>query len=358
MRGVWLIILLCLALLLALDAAFVSWWYALGDRPERLDVPTSDGWTVVAWHRPAVERRYPFPVVLCHGLANNHAIMEFRGEQSLAKYLSEAGFDCYSVDLRGAGEARAPDEGPCDATFDDHVNFDLPALVDAVCAHAGAQQVAWVGHSLGGMTALAASSTTLKDRLAALVTIGSPVFFHMPREVPLLIRAAYWVSVWGQFDSTLLRYIAPFAGRAPAPKITDVTANLRNMEPRTQRFLVANVFAPMWSGVLRQLEDWLVNDAFRSVDRTLNYRDGISTFMAPTLVLGGTVDQLAPPDLTRDYFELIKAPVRELQIFGKTYGHSAEYGHGDLLVGRQAHVEVYPVIRRFLQTHLAASGEP
>jgi pimeloyl-ACP methyl ester carboxylesterase len=340
---------------LALDAAFVSWWYALDEGSTRLEVRTADGWTVMAWHRPAVQRRFALPVVLCHGLANNHSMMEFRGEQNLAKFLSEAGFDCYSVDLRGAGAARAPDEGPWDASFDDHVKFDLPALVNAVCAHAGTSRVVWVGHSLGGLVALAASSSTLKDRLAALVTIGSPVFLKLPSVAPRLVRLARMASVWGQFDSTIVRYIAPIAGRVRSPKITRATANLRNIEARDQRYLVANVFAPMWKGVLRQLEDWLRTGAFRSMDKSKDYRHGVPFFLAPTLVIGGTVDYLAPPDLTREYFDLLRAPVRQLELFGKTYGHSSEYGHGDLIVGKQAHLEVYPVIRRFLEANVTAS---
>ncbi len=356
MSGVTLIILLSVALLLALDSVFVSWWYALDDRPERLDVPTADGWSVVAWHRPAVRRRFDVPVVLCHGLANNHAFMEFRGEQNLARFLSELGFDCYSVDLRGAGASRAPDEGPWDASFDDHVRFDLPALVDAICARSGSAQVAWVGHSLGGVVALAASSTTLKDRFAALVTIGSPVFFRFPSRLRWLVRLARAVSVWGQFPATVVRLIAPLAGRAPAPQLTAATANLRNLEPVAQRFLVANVFAPMWNGVLGQLDDWLAHDAFRSADHHTDYRAGLEGLQAPTLVIGGTVDLLSPPDVTRDFFNLLRAPVRQLELFGKSYGHSAEYGHGDLVVGRQAHLEVYPAISKFLAANLTARG--
>lgn len=355
MRGVWLIILLSVALFLALDAAFVSWWYALESGSERLEVQTADGWTVVAWHRKAVRRRFALPVVLCHGLANNHHFMEFRGAQNLAKFLSEAGFDCYSVDLRGAGGSRAPDEGPWDASFDDHVKFDLPALVDAVCRHSGATQVVWVGHSMGGLVALAASSSTLKDRIAALVTIGSPVFLSLPRALPALVRLARLACVWGQFDSTILRYVAPFAGWTTPPSIARTTANLRNLDGVTQRFLVANVFAPMWKGVLRQLEDWMRNGAFRSLDRTQDYRPGVAALAVPMLVIGGTVDFLAPPDLMRTYFDLLTAPRRELVLFGKSYGHSAEYGHGDLIVGRQAHLEVYPVISRFLEQALTAA---
>ncbi|MFZ5438453.1 MAG: alpha/beta fold hydrolase [Myxococcota bacterium] len=356
MSGVWLIILFVAGLLLAIDVAFVSWAYALDDRPARIDIPTADGWTVVAWHRPAAQRRSDVPVVLCHGLANNHAFMEFRGAQNLARALAEEGFDCYSVDLRGAGASRPPDEGPWDATIDDHVRFDLPAIVDEVCRRTGARQVAWVGHSLGGVVALAAASTSLEGRLAALVTVGSPVFFRFPPALRHLVRLACWLAPWGQFDSTIVRLIAPMAGRAPPPKLTAATANLRNLEPLAQRYLVANVFAPMWRGVLRQLGDWMATDTFRSVDGSVDYRAGIARLEAPTLVIGGTVDQLAPPDVTRDYFELLRAPERELVLFGKTFGHSAEYGHGDLVVGREAHVEVYPVIRRFLARHLTSAA--
>jgi pimeloyl-ACP methyl ester carboxylesterase len=349
MSGVWLIILLVGALLVALDSVFVSWWYALPDRPMRVDVPTPDGWTLVAWHRPAVRRRFDVPIVLCHGLANNHAFMEFRGHQNLAKFLSELGFDCYSVDLRGAGESKAPDEGPWDATIDDHIGIDLPALVEAVCERSGSQRVIWVGHSLGGVVALAAASTTLKDRFAALITIGSPVVFGLHRHLRWLIRIARALAPWGQFDSTLARLIAPVAAYTPAPKLVYATANLDNLAGEDQRFLLANVFAPMWNGVLRQLDDWLANDSFRSVDGAVDYRAGIETLSVPTLVIGGSVDHLAPVASTRVLFELVKSPGRQLALFGKEFGHSAEYGHGDLVVGARAHLEVYPVIGRFLE---------
>ena len=71
------------------------------------------------------------------------------------------------------------------------------------------------------------------------------------------------------------------------------------------------------------------HDAFRSEDKALDYRHGIAALQIPTLVIGGTVDFLAPPDLTREYFDLLTTPVRQLELFGRSYGHSAEYGHDD-----------------------------
>jgi homoserine acetyltransferase len=68
----------------------------------------------------------------------------------------------------------------------------------------------------------------------------------------------------------------------------------------------------------------------------------------PLLVIGGTVDQLAPPDVTRQLYEQLTAEERQLVIFGQSYGHSAEYGHGDLMVGKNVQTEVYPAVGNFL----------
>lgn len=345
----FLLLLLGAVALVLVDTALQGWRFPLTDRPMPLHVKTADGWTVVAWHRPAVERKYSVPVVLCHGLANNHAMMDFRQPQNLAVYLSRAGFEVYSVDLRGAGGARAPDEGLWEANFDDHVRFDAPALVDAICKHAGAAQVAWVGHSLGGLVALAGASSSLSGKVAALATLGSPLFFQFPSRTVWLARLAQWISVWGQFETRIAAVVAPLAGLATPPSVARATANFRNLDSAAQPYLVANVFAPMWRGVLAQLEDWTVHDVFRSADGQKDYRSALTSLTMPLLVLGGTVDLLAPPDLIRKGFELFTSPRKQLQLFGRSYGHSAEYGHGDLVVGRRAQEEVYPVILQFLE---------
>ncbi|MFO0600833.1 MAG: alpha/beta hydrolase [Myxococcaceae bacterium] len=349
MALVWWFVLLGVVLLLVLDWAFVRAAYELPDRPQRIDVTTRDGWTVAAWFRPASQRRYGLPVVLCHGLANNHAFMEFRGEQNLAKFLSELGFDCYSVDLRGVGGTSAPNEGPYDVSFDDHVQEDLPALVDAICAHAGSEQVVWVGHSLGGLVALAAASTSLKGRIAALVTMGSPVFFRFPRALVWLIKLARSAAVWGRFETRMLGLIVPLVGRTPAPRIAHATANLDNLSGDDQRLLVANVFAPMWKSVLGQLQDWIAHDVFRSRDRSVDYREGVRALSIPVLVIGGTVDHLAPPEASCRYFDLLTSSKKQLALFGREHGHASDYGHGDLVVGRRARDEVYPVVKQFLE---------
>jgi len=344
----------------ALWLAIVRWVYELrGDRPTLLTTSTADGWTLGVWHRPAGQRRFTEAVVLCHGLANNAAFMEFHGAQNLAAFLAGCGFDCFSVDLRGAGASRPPHEGPHEATFDDHVRLDVPAVLDLVERTCGATRVHWVGHSLGGLVGLAAAGGESKARFATLTTIGSPLFFRFRPALGWLVKLGLALAApSGQLPTGALALIAPFAGRLPAPRLARVTANLDNIAAKAQRLLVVNVFAPMWRGVMAQLGDWLAHDVFRSVDEGVDYRQRAARLELPVLVVGGTVDVMAPPDVTRDYFELLGTRDKQLAIFGRSYGHALEYGHGDLIVGTHATHEVYPVLRDFLLARATVARIP
>jgi pimeloyl-ACP methyl ester carboxylesterase len=316
-----------------------------GPAARRLEAHTADGWTLAVWHSPPEVRRFLEPVVLCHGLANNHAFFDVR-PRSLVAHLTALGFDCYAVDLRGAGASRPPDEGPWSVTVDDHVLRDVPAVVALVTAEAGASQLLWVGHSLGGLVGLAASGGALAGHLKALVTIGSPAFFSRRRGLVWLLGLAQWLSPWGALGTGLVRLVAPLAGRVPAPPLG--SANLGNMTPEVQRLAAANVFAPMWRGVLSQLADWIHHDAFRSLDGAVDYRAVVARLTAPVLVVGGSVDALAPLPATEALSELVPAGHRQLARFGVAFGHRADYGHGDLVLGRYADQEVFPVIDAFL----------
>jgi pimeloyl-ACP methyl ester carboxylesterase len=350
MYGVTLISLLVLALLMVVIVALaLAPQYGL-DRPAptRLEVTASDGWPLTVFHRAPSHRRFVEPIVLCHGLANNHLFFEFQPPHNLAMALSDAGFDCYSVDLRGSGGSTPPHEGPWQVTFDDHVRLDVPAVLALLEArHGQGVKVIWVGHSLGGLLGVAASNSSLSSHLKALVTIGSPVFFPRKQAVARLLKAAQFLSPWGDFDARILRAFAPLAGRIDPGAVVRSTANLRNLTPLTERQLLANVFAPMWRGVLGQLEDWTNSNTFRSEDRAVDYRAALAELTVPVLVLGGTVDGLCPEEATRHYFQALQAPDKTLHVFGRANGQQEEYGHGDLVVGRNVETEVYPTIVEF-----------
>ena len=286
--------------------------------------------------------------MLCHGLGNNHRIFELIEDHSIIQALNAAGFDCYSLDLRGAGNSRHPSDSPAEVTFDDYVQRDLPAFIQRIQEHSYSSQILWLGHSLGGLLGIASLSTKYSKCFRAFATVGSPLFFTGGGKE--ILKLAQWLSPWGAFDVTLVRYLAPFAGRIGYPKRIQ-SANLENIPPHSQRQLLVHALAPLYSDLLAQIEDWVENDAFRSTNQATDYRASLGNLTVPLLIVGGTVDPITPVSVTQRYFERVPKGLGKLALFGQAYGHKSDYGHGDLLVGADAATEVFPTLVAFFEAH-------
>ena len=74
-------------------------------RGEVVPFTTKDGWTLVAHHYPpaAAPKAGAMPVILCHGLTYNASFWDLDPNVSFAAYLSDQGYDVWSIDLRGSG---------------------------------------------------------------------------------------------------------------------------------------------------------------------------------------------------------------------------------------------------------------
>jgi pimeloyl-ACP methyl ester carboxylesterase len=332
----------------------VRWWYRLRTTgPERLKVRCQDGWELTVHVRRAAHRRFEEPVLLCHGLAANRCTFDFEPPYSLAHVLAEAGFDCFSVEWRGIGASRSPPRGSRwpDVTVDDLVTQDGPALIELALAQTGARRAFWVGHSLGGLVGYAVAQGPEGKKLAGLLALGSPVFFPPDPLIRRLIHVgsrAAWPR--GFRNEWLSRTLAPFLGYITLP-LSDVIINPKHILPPTQRKVYANMMASMSRNVLRQLRDWIDHDAFRSFDGSVDWRAGLARLSLPVLVLGGSVDRLASPRNLRAQYELIGSPDKRLHVFGCERGDKMDYGHGDLLFGTGAPLEVHPEVRDWLEAH-------
>ncbi len=352
-----LIIVLGVAIASAMWLALVRVVFRLPDRPLALPVTTADGWTLTLWHRAPAQKRFVEPVVLCHGLGNNASFFEFRGARHLARVLADAGFEVFTMNCRGAGVFEAADDGFIEATVDDHLDLDVPAVFDAIEARTGQRTVTWVGHSLGGVIGLLASARGARGRLQALVTIGSPVFFEEGVASPALLRLGQRLAPAGRFPAEVFTAaIAPVAPLFPVPRLANIAARVNNIEVADQRFLLANVFAPLFRGVMAQLETWVVGPGLVSLKTGLDLRaPALAVRDVPTLVVGGSVDHLAPLAATNRLFDALTAVDKQRLLVGTDYGQATEYGHGDLVVGRDAPRDVYPPIVEFLQRRSTAT---
>ncbi|WNG49928.1 lysophospholipase [Archangium minus] len=338
----------------------VRWWYRLRTTPpEQLRVRCQDGWELTVYVRRAAHRRFEEPVLLCHGLAANRCTFDFEPPYSLAHALTEAGFDCFSVEWRGIGASRLPPRGRRwpDVTVDDLVTLDGPALIELALAQTGARRAFWVGHSLGGLVGYAVAQGPAGAKLAGLLALGSPVFFPPDPLIRRLIHIGTRAS-WprGFRNEWLSRTMAPFLGYVTLP-LSDVIINPKHIPPPIQRKVYANMMASMSRSVLRQFRDWIDHDAFRSFDGSVDWRAGLAQLSLPVMVMGGSADRLASAKNLRAQYELIGSQDKTLHIFGCQRGDKMDYGHGDLLFGTGAPLEIQPEVRNWLVAHATPVSE-
>jgi pimeloyl-ACP methyl ester carboxylesterase len=336
---------LAIVALTLLHWAFWRWWLAAPTHEDEvLPARTADGWTLyLGRRRPRGEPRRP-PVLLVHGIAMNRQAFDFGVERySVAAFLSRAGFDCFTLDLRGAGRSR---RGPSRRwNLDTYLAQDLPAAFDAIRAATGEEKVLYVGHSQGAILGMAACALH-RERIDALVAIAGPAHFHAQPRLAMLVRLRRFSLGRGLRELALL--VAPFSGWWH-PRPFDLSLNLRNVERRIYRRLLANAIEDLQPGVLDQYAVFVREDSFRSMDGKVDYRARLRGCTQPALFLSAEKDGLAPPPVVEAAFRGWGGPKRYAS-FAK------EYGHTDLLLGRHAPEVVFPVVREFLLEQSAAAA--
>lgn len=313
---------------------------------------TSDGWRLALGIRlPRGEERLP-PVLLVHGLSANRWMLDSGVEMfSLGAYLARHGFRTFALDLRGHGDSRDAPKRAADWDFDDYVKKDVPAALRAIERTTGERQVLWVGHSLGAVTGLVACQLYPR-RIAGAVAIAGPMTFDVDGLVARYLGWGFLID--GRANRYLSRVISPLAGILH-PVAAELAVNGRNVDRPVYQRVLANSIENVPGRVFLQMADWVKNDACRSFDQSVDYRVGLSDCRQPALFLAAVRDYLAPPSVVRRAFELWGGP-KEFMEFSAVNGHSADYGHVDLLLGKKAPLEVYPAILRWLVAHSQAKA--
>lgn len=322
---------------------------------------TDDGWLLpMGRYLPRGPRAAREPVILCHGMGANRYNLDLNERYSLARYLAARGFECFVVELRGSGITRRESEGPrYGFFFDDLVRRDLPALIAKAKEVAQSERVLWVGHSKGGVVMYAYCSLGPRPELAGVVAIGSPAAFpHFTGASRAVLSRGHGLLVFqrGLYTEPFMRWLAPLGARGLIP--LRFMASHANMEPDVTGYAMANLLGNISTGVLKQFARWIGTGTFKSWDGRDDYRGGLATSRVPFQLIAGSVDFLVAPEsveVARDAMIAAKASGDvEYFLAGKAQGFRADYGHGDLVLGRHAPDEIFPRIESWLRRHATA----
>jgi pimeloyl-ACP methyl ester carboxylesterase len=347
---------LVVSLALLIYASFLAArWFFVPRFPDQVCYTTTeDGWRIgISRYRPT-SRKYREPVLLVHGIASNRLNFDLTDRLSLAMALSRAGFDTWIVDLRGRGHSVRPrlfSGLHYDWSFDEYAEKDLPAAVREVLRATGASQLHLVGFSVGALACYAYLSGTKRDQpVASLVSMAGPTTFRRLNKFlsARLIRNLRWMR-----HRWLMRILAPGSGYLhPSP--LQLIYNPENIEGATQRRTMVNAVSNFARNELLQYADWIRGDVFRSIDQRRDYRSELGRIEVPTLFVAGARDTFAGPDAVKETVDACTGIAdKEFRICSRAQGMKANYGHFDLLLGRDAPDEVYPMVERWLTERAA-----
>ncbi|MFW5929251.1 MAG: alpha/beta fold hydrolase [Halobacteriota archaeon] len=328
---------------------------------ERHTVETEDGLELELWrHLPEGDVSEAEPVFLLHGLGTTHRSLNFDDDVGLAQYLAEHGYDCWLLDLRGRYGSDAPGGWlPFKPwSFDDYYEYDVPAALDYVLDETGADDVHWVGHSMGGMLYYAVAGTGGRDDdVRSAVTLGSPIVIEHGRVLSALSLLGVTFS-WMLSRLKRLHFL-PALGRVLSvfypvlPKgLVAVLFNKPNTETNVTRRASTECVSRMTPMLLDDFARWITYGDWDSRDGEVDYAAGVEEIETPTLVVAGAYDHLVPfPDVESAYYALEGAEEREFYEAGTAQGFEHEYAHADLVFGRNVREELYPDVADWLDEH-------
>ncbi|WP_422927109.1 alpha/beta hydrolase [Singulisphaera sp. PoT] len=345
---------------------------------------TRDGWNLVAQHfRPVGQPKAgAMPVILCHGLTYNAQFWDLDPSCGFAQYLAGLGYDVWAVDLRGSGMSQkwvwrledAPevliggalrrmsqgklgtasyasvDPKYANWNMDHHIAMDVPALVQMVRRRTGAPAVAWVGHSMGGIVALACLARYENPGIGCLVTVGSQV--TMPEG-----------QVARQFLTEMLQTRSrQLAGELTGEQIVSQTRtsvynlffNEQNVSPKVYEALSGWATDIPAIGLMQQYMLLSNKGVLLDAKGQFNYAQAIGNVKVPIFISCGQRDNFAPPRVQKFLFDHVGSTDKTLYIFGRAQGLPVDAGHDDALVGLNSKATSYPVIARWLEAHVQA----
>lgn len=324
---------------------------------EIFEVITDDGVPLIVTRKlPLIQKRNLTPVLLIHGLGQNRHFWDLTG-RSFADYLVTQGYDVFIAELRGHGLSRA-NGAPYPKSFEEYVDYDIPALIDFICRRTEHNKIYLVGHSLGGAICYGASSE-MQRQLKGFVSICGPFNFGKGTKVIRPLAQAYtWmhrrlhvhaifpqhlsIDVVGALTNRALPFLDNEKNRWFAPLWVPQT-----IEQPFLTNLLLKAFDRTGMPVFSTLLGWASEGRFLSTNRQHDYEQSIRQITTPVLFLSADKDRVVPPEAIAGAYDKIGSVDRQWREFGKPEDHR-HFGHMDIICGQDAPEKVWPVVRDWL----------
>ena len=303
---------------------------------------------------------YNHSVILCHGFASNRFTFDLNPDVSVPNHLTDKGWDVWLMELRGSGKNHdiggestvgsdfGAGEHRHDWCFDDHVE-DCRAIIEYVHSITG-RPTHVVGHSMGAMLlqCCAGGESGSKKLIRSGVSIAGCVVMessHWTYFKWLWPIVQHFGTIHPEYIQTVL---APLSFRFDSPW-DELFFHQNNVDTAIARDMFRKNWTSISVALIDQLRYCLEPVGICKKDGT-QYSKTLKSIKAPMLMIAGSLDEQCHPICMENLNKLI-AGVSVYKLIGKKSGHKDDYGHFDLIVGKNAKTEVWDMVCRFLEKH-------
>lgn len=295
---------------------------------------TDDGWSLQLRRTICREtfdkRKRPVLVVPGYGM-NAYALrFETRGK-SMTRSLSQAGFEVWTVNLRGQGKTSRTRSNALTPSLRRCAMTDVGTAVAHVLrmSQTYSPDVVLVGCSLGGTLGHIYLSLASEPRVGALVTIGSPVQWTVaPRWMRLAFSSERLVGSFPVAGTrTAARLAVPLAKRLP--KLLKLYANSKRHDLTKLKQLTETIDDPH-PQINREIARWMKDKDL--VIGGINISQKLVEQRIPVLAFFANKDGIVPPENATPLEALWGGPAQLIEV-----GTNEDwYAHADLFVGYDA----------------------
>ncbi len=340
-------------------------------------VRTKDDWAISINRYTAKDTsiKKKAAVILCHGFNINNKFWDLDRSCSVATYLARNGYDVWSPSLRGSGLSSKPFlsdvrnlikldlvnipqtlmKAPLDMTkfdwnIDDHIHKDAPAIIDLVKNESGFSKVYWIGHSMGGIIIFGYLETEKQDDIAGFIALGSMMFVQHPLTPALQMVADQKPLLTASLliNTSMASQLRNFTLGAVKSPIEDLLMKRENMENKVAFRFFREAIDDTSPGVVTQFSNSIRLGKVVSSDGKFDYADALGRVKVPVLMLVGSADGFVSESVFKQAFDSVSSKDKTVTVFSQANGYSTDYGHCDLLLGKNSEKEVYPVILNWL----------
>lgn len=346
------------------------------------NVKTKDGWnlSVNRYTLKNGSSKKKAAVILCHGFNINNRFWDIDERCSIARYLAGNDYDVWAPSLRGSGLSSKPIlsdlkgmirfeipaiprmlmKAPADITklnwtIDDHINKDIPVIIDLVRKESGFDKIYWIGHSMGSIIVFGYLEAEDHNNVAGFISLSSMMIISKPVN-PQLERAAnerQLLTASLLLNAVVAAQLRNYTlGNIKIP-MEELLMNKDNVETDVIYRFFRVAIDDTSPGIMAQFANSLKAGKMISSDGKINYTDSMNLVKVPILIAGGSRDDFVAEEGMRGTYDAISSGDKSIVVFSKSNGYSADYGHCDLILGRNSEKEVYPVILNWLNERTA-----